>query len=119
VDEALAGTWESLLVSALDETDREIGFCPPWAGARTTSERLPTESDVAKVDVGGLRLNRILGLIEVDFGARRLRLVFIDYYGGDEIFERELDPEFWESAAQIAWPIREPDPGRPGVSPQS
>lgn len=95
-------------MAVLTEDDHDIGFGPPWEGAWKTSERVPLSSDVARIDVGGLRLNRILGLIEVDFGARLLRLVFIDYYGGDEVRERELSPEFWDQAAKVAWPIRDP-----------
>lgn len=108
------GDWGSLLLSVLGDADRDIGFCPAWDGAHGTSERLPTESDVAEVDVGGLTLDRIVGLIEVDFGARLVRLVFIDYYGRDEIRERVSEPDFWERAAQMAWPLRDREPGRLG-----
>jgi hypothetical protein len=107
MDPSTARSWEALLLSVLTDADRELGFGPSWEGAWGTSERLPSNSDLARIDVGGLQRNRVLGLIEVDFGARRLRFVSIDYYGGDEMDERELPPEFWTAATQVPWPIRD------------
>ncbi|HAP78449.1 MAG TPA: hypothetical protein DCR14_20495 [Acidimicrobiaceae bacterium] len=107
MDVPAAETWETLLVSVLDEADHEVGFCPPWRGLVGTVDRLPTDTDLVRIDVGGLTFNRILGMIEVDFAARVLRLVHIDYYGGDAVFEREVPPEFWSQAAQVAWPCAE------------
>jgi hypothetical protein len=98
-------SWSTVLLSVLTQADLDLGYGPGWEPQRGTVERLPGDGDVARIDVGGLTRNRVVGLIEVDFGAQRLRLIAIDYYGGDEVEERPLPHDFWTEAKKVPWPI--------------
>lgn len=60
--------------------------------------------EVITIDAGGLKANRVLGLIKLDPDARHVSLVRYSYYGDDDTTVLAPSPAWWADAALVVWP---------------
>jgi len=108
VDTAAAmQTVEQLLARALPEGENATwGWLPlPRPGWAQDWRRL-SANGVIDIDAGGLRQNRILGLIRLVPAAGRLELHRYSYYGDDDRIDLYPDPAWWLEALACLWPAR-------------
>lgn len=103
IDELLAAI-DALLARAIPPDENERWGWLPLPRPRWAMRRGPLcAGEVVKLDAGGLKQDRVLGMIEVDPDARCLRLARYSYYGDDHSTVLHPAPDWWDAAARIVW----------------